>query len=115
MTTLPLAKKLDCARDCFAKRDYDKLHGKGDHFPVVADFQGRVTGKAKTGTTVQYDPAALRDKELARKFGDLLDGKPMPSWGTNITYHFDETVDNIKDAAKQCFTKNGHHTYATPF
>ena len=50
--------------------------------------------------------AKLRCKiELARKFGEVLDGKPMPSWGTNAKYRFDQTVATIKDAAKQCFAK----------
>ena len=91
------------------------LHDKEDHFQVIAELQGQVTGKTQKGATVKYDPVALRHKELARKFGDLLDARPLPAWETNVNYHFDETVDTIKDVAKQCFEKKRRHTHSTAY
>ena len=76
------------------------MHNKYDHDPVVAEFQGTVKGKSYGGGAVKYDPVALRSKDKAQQFADLLDTKPLPPWELNLNTHFDETVDNIKDAAE---------------
>ena len=65
-------KLYDCAHDCYTQRDYDKLHDKEDHFPVTAEFVGRIQGRTSHDGTIQYDKIAVRDKGKVAIFVDNL-------------------------------------------
>ena len=95
----------DGACDCFTQKDYDKLHAKEDHSPVIADFTGKLQGRANFAGAMQYERAAMRDKENANTIANLLDSRQLPNWDININDHFAQTVDAIKKAATTCFKK----------
>ena len=44
-----------------------------DHLLVIADFVGKLQARTSYGGVMQYDRAAMREKEKARAFADVLD------------------------------------------
>ena len=89
--------------DVSTQRDYDRIHPKEDHTPVVADFMGVQKGTTKAHNGFRYDKTALRDPTIAEKFGNALNKLPLPDWETNINDHFEQTTRAILETARDCY------------
>ena len=66
------------AHDVATQRDYDRIHQKEDHTPVIADFVGVQQTTATPHHGFRYDKTALRDPVIANKFAEQLNKQPLP-------------------------------------
>ena len=74
-----------------------------DHLPLTATLAWTTTSRRKQQPRFKFDPRRLNDPQAQVHFASLLDAQPLPTWGTDVNQHANDTSKTMLRAATDAF------------